>query len=321
MGGLKDQARQHRNTVTAGVIFGVIVGLCGGVVVALFYKSPSEPPPSPLAASDCADVRINASGSREAFSIRVESEGITLNRALEKKIAVGTTQTYKQWQDWLGDAALRQSQINIRFLGDARRFREIYGKPNGEEWTTTGFYRMRSNEALILYTPAFRASALGNAFHEISHLITARHLGATPPWLNEGLAEHYESLDVAGTNTRFKANEAHLRLLQRKGVVGVKTLTTLSQQEWMAEDAERRYASAWALIAFLMDTPDGAQTLRGTVREAYAGRCGARRDLGKTLEDYPGGTASLKDDWRAWLHRRYATLPRTRAITAGGSSL
>ncbi|EAQ98874.1 DUF1570 domain-containing protein [Congregibacter litoralis] len=332
MGGLRDQARQHRKTVTAGVIFGIAIGLCAGAAVAFFYKSPPSASPlrSPLsstqasappllAASDCADTGINAAEAEKAFSLRVESEGVTLNRALEEKLAVGTTRTYAQWQEWLGDGALRQSQINIRFVGDARRFREIYGKPNGEAWTTTGFYRMRSNEALILYTPAYRGSALGNAFHEISHLITARHLGATPPWLNEGLAEHYESLEVKGSNARFTSNADHLRLLQRRGAVSVDTLTTLSQQEWMGEDAERRYASAWALIAFLLETPAGAETLKGTVLTAYAGRCDSRRDLRVTLEDYPGGTASLQEDWQAWLSRRYTRLPHTREITADGS--
>ena len=137
-----------------------------------------------LAAPQCQEPGAPALKSAVPFSIAVHAEAATLPADMEHKIARGTKAAYAQWRDWLGEEALLHAQINIRFLGDDEQFRQIYGKPSSEEWTTTGFYRVRSNEALILYTAAYRPAALGSAFHEISHLFTAAHLGATPPWLN-----------------------------------------------------------------------------------------------------------------------------------------
>ncbi|MFK8043517.1 hypothetical protein [Congregibacter sp.] len=332
--------RTHQQkAVMRGVVLGVIAGLClGALAVAVFYEAPlaspapnSSPSSQPgaslstarhsLAASDCAidsptAASPTADSNNAALLMRIEAEGTTLSKELELEIAEGATYAYAQWREWLGDTALRPSQINIRFLGDAQRFREIYGKPNREEWTTTGFYRMRSNEALILHTPAFRSGALGNAFHEISHLITARHLGATPPWLNEGLAEHYETLHIVDGNVGFSENKQHLTLLEQRGAVPMDTLTQLSRENWMLKDAERRYASAWALIAFLMDTEAGRQTLRDTILDAYSGRCGSRRDLRDTLSRYPGGSEALQSDWLNWLSVRYAALKPRGQVTA-----
>ncbi|WOJ98248.1 hypothetical protein R0137_06680 [Congregibacter brevis] len=339
----------QQKAVMRGVVLGVVAGLClGALAVAVFYEAPLATPtssasapaqsgasptitPHSLAASDCAVTSPAVggpvvdspavTGKYAGFSIRIEAEGTTLSEDLELEIAEGATYAYAQWREWLGEKALRPSQINIRFLGDAQRFREIYGKPNREEWTTTGFYRMRSNEALILYTPAFRSSALGNAFHEISHLITARHLGATPPWLNEGLAELYETLHIVDGAVSFSENKQHLALLKLRGPVSMEALTQLSRETWMLKDAERRYASAWALIAFLMDTDLGKQTLRSTILEAYSGRCGTRSDFRDTLSRYPGGSSALQSDWLNWLNIRYSALNKLSGGITADSAL
>ncbi|WP_439105773.1 peptidase MA family metallohydrolase [Congregibacter sp.] len=308
---------QHQRGLIFGIAIGVVAGLVGGAVASgLLYQTPAPEASSPLAASDCTATSGVATNTSAPFSIRVQAEGTSLPVGLEQSLSAGTEFAYAQWQGWLGTNALRQSQINIRFLGDARRFQEIYGKPDAQEWTTTGFYRKRSNEALILYTPAYRSSALGNTFHEVSHLITAQHLGVTPPWLNEGLAEHYETLRIDANASRFAANVQHLQLLRKRTPLSINALTQLSRQEWMREDAERRYASAWALIAFLMDSPRGEQTLKHTIQSAYAARCEPGGNLRDMLARYPGGMDSLQDDWQNWLSGRYAALRPAGSVVA-----
>ena len=301
------------------VVFGrLVLGalVLGGIVVAKLLETPTVP--LPLTAPNCADsgnwtTGLLASGGSERFSVDLQAEDSTLPQDLKEQIVTGTHLTYAQWREWLGDDALQKSEIKLRFLGDAQRFKDIYGQPTGKEWTTTGFYRTRSNEALILYTPAYRASALANAFHEISHLMTAWHLGATPPWLNEGLAEYYETLQISAQQTRFDNNALHLQLLQAQGPVPLEQLTSLSRKAWMQNDVQRRYASAWSLIAFMMDSTPGRQTLRRVIEMAHDSRCQARPDLRESLSSYPGGLPGLERDWQAWLQARYRTVNVTPA--------
>ncbi|EED33995.1 conserved hypothetical protein [gamma proteobacterium NOR5-3] len=302
---------------TAAGVLGLMALLGGGTLLMHLRDKPPDPKVLALAAPHCSDSTATSPAATEPFSIAVQAESATLPEDLEHKIAVGAEAAYAQWREWLGDDALLHSRINIRFVGDDQQFRQIYGKPNADDWTTTGFYRMRSNEALILYTPEYQPLALGNAFHEISHLVTAAHLGATPPWLNEGLAEYYETLDVVDDDVRFAKNPLHIQLLRRRGALSVDAMTTLSRKEWMQEDAQRRYASAWSFISFMLHSEDGRRTLQRVVQQAYSQRCAARPDLRKTLADYPGGLQALESDWVAWLRdnlRVEATAPIDQAL-------
>ncbi|WOJ95089.1 DUF1570 domain-containing protein [Congregibacter variabilis] len=291
---------------------------CGALFLGAATRHLWDQPPAPevlaLAAPHCSQSSAVSATTSEPFSIAVQAQAAALPADLEQKIALGADAAYAQWREWLGEEALLHSRINIRFVGDDKQFREIYGKPSAEDWTTTGFYRMRSNEALILYTPKYRSTALGNAFHEVSHLVTASHLGATPPWLNEGLAEYYETLDVVDNGVRFAHNPLHIQLLRRQGPVSISDMTALSRKEWMQQDAQRRYASAWSFITFMLQSQDGRRTLQRVVQQAYMERCDARADLRESLRNYPGGLQSLQDDWFYWLEHQLSVLPaKTKA--------
>lgn len=259
---------------------------------------------SALAAPSCSAVSPSSNIVANDSALQIRAEQTTLPAGLDAQILAGTQRAYRQWESWIGEQALEKPSIKLRFLGDAQQFQEIYGKPNGEQWTTTGFYRTRSNEVLILHTPPYRDQALGNAFHEVSHLITAWQLGATPPWLNEGLAEYYETLDVTPGSNDFLSSAAHLALLKTRGSLGIQEITQLTQLEWMQRDAERRYASAWALTAFLMASEEGTKTLARVIKHAYTQRCAARPDLTKVLGTYPGGLSALESHWMSWLARQ-----------------
>ncbi|MFK7829062.1 MAG: hypothetical protein AB8B57_04710 [Congregibacter sp.] len=242
------------------------------------------------------------------FFVSVRAENAVLPASLESAIRAGARRSYAQWSEWLGREEMVRAHINIRFLGDEESFAQAYGKPNKDGWTTTGFYRVRSNEALVLYTPPFQGSALGTAYHEMSHLITAWHLGSTPPWLNEGIAEHFETMQLGWQNAEFAPNRLHLELLQTQGPVPLQELTQLSHKEWGLEDPLRRYASAWSLIAFLLDSRPGQQTLQQVVKRAHAQRCnprlslpGSPGSLREVLDSFPGGASSLEMQWRRWV--------------------
>lgn len=283
-----------------------------------------------------------------ALSIEVHVEDGVLPERYRAQIDAGTRRIYAQWRAWLGDAASASPPVNLRFVGNGERFTALWGKGAGADWTPTGFYRLRNNEAVVLYTPAYRDHALANAFHEISHLVTAWHLGASPPWLNEGIAEYFETMsfetmsfengaveneavengsaengyfastcfestyfastcfkntEIAGERARFKPSRAHLDLLRAQGPVPLDELLGIAGRDWTAEAPHRRYASAWSLIAFLMDSGPGRETLQALVRQAHAQRRAPAADLAPLLATYPGGRKALEAAWRRWVFR------------------
>lgn len=279
-------------------------------------QSFSDQPPTG-AAQDASSTLTLSSGHREFF-VSVRTENAVIPSRFEGQISAAAKRAYDQWRDWLGDEAMVRSHINVRFIGDEAQFRETYGKSKSDEWMPVGFYRIQSNEALILYTPSYQPLALSTAFHEVSHLITAWHLGPTPPWLNEGLAEHFETMQVSQQSARFADNAYHIDLLRSEGPVALRDIVQLSGKQWMASDTERRYASAWSLVAFMLDSPAGQRTLQSVIREAYAQRCTPGYELLETLGSYPGGITAFERDWRRWLDQRYSA--RSTSYTTRPSS-
>ena len=78
-------------------------------------------------------------------------------------------------------------------------------------------------------------------------------------------------------------------------------LLAIAGRDWTAEAAHRRYASAWSLIAFLMDSSAGRETLTALVRRAHAQRRAPTADLTPALATYPGGRQALEAAWRRWM--------------------
>ena len=302
---------------------------------------------------DGAEHPAEGAAGAVALSIEVHVEDGVLPERYRAQIDAGTRRIYAQWRAWLGAAASAGPPVNLRFVGNGERFSALWGKGAGANWTPTGFYRLRSNEAVVLYTPAYREHALANAFHEISHLVTAWHLGSSPPWLNEGIAEYFEtmsfepgsvengavengsaengsvengaaesayfestdfessyfkssyseSMEIAAERARFKPSRAHLDLLRAQGPLPLDELLGIAGRDWTAEAPHRRYASAWSLIAFLMDSSPGRETLRALVRQAHAQRRAPAADLASPLATYPGGRQALEAAWRRWVLR------------------
>ncbi len=238
----------------------------------------------------------------DAFNLDISIEDAVMPSSFEARVRAGARRTYEVWENWLGSDSLVPTQINLRLIGDTDRFTEVYGKADSEDWTTTGFYRIRSNEAVVLYTPQFQRTALSTAYHEISHLITAWHLGPTPPWLNEGIAEHFETMRLDWSTSQFPLNLRHLAVLKQSSPLSVDELTGLSRRDWGSAEPQRRYASAWALMSFLQGSGENMKTLRHVLREANAQRCSTPADLRNALATYPGGFAGLDEDLQRWLN-------------------
>lgn len=245
--------------------------------------------------------QLSVNAGAEEFFVTLQAEDAVLPGHMEGYVNAGASRAYDQWRDWLGDDAIVRSHINIRLLADEEKFREMWGRADREDWRATGFYRIRSNEAVVLYSKRYQMTALGTVFHEMSHLITAWQLGPTPPWLNEGIAEYFETMEVRWQGARFHPNWNHLRLLKSQEPPSLDTLTSLQGSDWTANDAQLRYAAAWSLIAFLFDSDEGRETLKGVVSVAHEQRCGGNSVLADSLSAYPGGREALESDWLQWI--------------------
>ncbi|MEL7045399.1 MAG: hypothetical protein AAGL66_10315 [Pseudomonadota bacterium] len=282
----------------------LLMGLVLGVVLAfaaMLFAPPREGP----ARAERQDVALScyAASANNKLAMSVTGVDVEVPQELHAQLDLASQQLNARWQDWLGVEELTPAPASLQFLGDAARFNSVYDGPNVEGSTATGFYRIRSHEAFVLFDETHRRSAAATALHELSHLHTAWHLGPTPAWLNEGLAEYFETLRP-GPPPAYVRSRSHLELLLSDGPVPLTDLLLFSRREFAREDAQRRYASAWSLTTFLLEHRAGREVFRALLRDAYANRCESGAELRlDALLTYPGGLESLEAAWGRWIKR------------------
>ena len=113
--------------------------------------------------------------------------------------------------------------------------------------------------------------------HEYVHQFLNAHDPDIPPWLNEGLACFYQTLERSGRDLRLGAPPpGYLQVLQERGILPVARLRAVTHQspEYRVGTGRNRfYASAWLLTARLMTGGDSGRAKVGAyLDDLRAGR-------------------------------------------------
>ncbi len=253
------------------------------------------------------DMRLSA----QDFSYRLMPEGLQLPVDFAGKVAAGSKRMYDVWHFLLGGNKLKQARIDVLLVADEARFAAYRASTSSDTFPIAGFYSMRSNQAFVKADPAQPARNLRVTYHEVSHLITASHLGPTPPWLTEGLAEYFETMQVRDQTGAVYPNEVHIRLLRSQVLPSLHAYLSIDRREWYGEHRERNYAIAWSLIHFLLQGSPGMHALQSTVRQVETHFCRPFSVLHALDKAYPGGLSRLDADWRRWLASRHFVAQQT----------
>jgi hypothetical protein len=246
---------------------------------------------------------VDMGNSKQDFTYEIIPDGVSLPIDFQGQLAAGSKRMYDTWHFFLGEESLRQSRIQVLLMGDPDRFDTYYAKasPSSGSKQVAGFYSTGKNQAVVRYNAKRPTQNLRTTFHEVSHLITASHLGPTPPWLTEGLAEYFETMQVQGQSGAIHPNRAHIELLRSTRVPRLQNYLSIDPPEWYQEDRDRNYAIAWSLVNFLMGDSPGMYALQKTIQQVHANFCKPFSVEGALSEAYPGGIRQLETDWRKWL--------------------
>lgn len=117
---------------------------------------------------------------------------------------------------------------------------------------SNGFYSHASNKAYLLYTND--QQAMQTAVHEATHAINRAMIGYSPKWLNEGLAEYSETINVSANAVNFYPNNNWTSngMINEK-LLPLDVLFSAESKEWNGQLRKRLYATSWAFIYFMME--------------------------------------------------------------------
>jgi hypothetical protein len=239
--------------------------------------------------------------TKQDFTYEIIADGVSLPIDFQGQLAAGSKRMYDTWHFFLGEQQLRQSRIRLRMIGGPGRFDAYYANVAVHPAQVSGFYTMHNNEAVVKFNAADPRRNLAVTFHEISHLITAAHLGPTPVWLTEGLAEYFETMQVKGQSGAIHPNWDHIKRLQMTPPPTLRGYLATDRTQWYGAQIHRNYAIAWSLVHFLLREAPAMYALRGVVKQARENFCKPFSAVSALEKAYPGGIARLEADWRKWL--------------------
>lgn len=133
-------------------------------------------------------------------------------------------------------------------------------RPDGTvDNAVAGYFQAGEDVNYITLSVGDRSNPYSTIFHEYVHFLLDANVGRTdlPPWLGEGLAEYYETLQVLeGQRVSLGTPpDGHLSLLRQNDLIPFKTfLATDNSSLHRGGDDSRTlfYAQAWALTHYLL---------------------------------------------------------------------
>ncbi len=216
---------------------------------------------------------LNYAGEKvfDYFTLDLNTESLPYD--FHQKLTLKLNKLFEVYGQLLDRSLLKKVDINLRIYASKTAFNQIKAKHNmpiGDN--TPGFYSHASNQAHLLLTS--HAATMRTATHEAAHAINRGIIGYSPKWLNEGLAEYSEYIEVAGHNSRVYPNENWTSNgLVSEQLLPLGKLLTATNSDWNSEIRNRLYATSWAFVYFMMDNQQRKGLLAKVIKYEQQNLC------------------------------------------------
>lgn len=140
-----------------------------------------------------------------------------------------------------------------------RPFKPLYqGKPQEH---IAGYFMPGQGINFVTLTIESRGAdpdeALRIVYHELVHLMVRNSAAGVPPWLNEGLAEYYRTLDITDGGRKVTVGRVEPRhvLTLREEFIPLEQLAAVDRGSPLYNEGTKAsvfYAQSWALVHYLL---------------------------------------------------------------------
>jgi hypothetical protein len=144
--------------------------------------------------------------------------------------------------------------IRIKVFGRLKTFKKVRDSiTSSRVVSNTGFY---SHKTKTIYVNK-HDDYISTIFHEINHAIVGQIIRPTPSWINEGMAEFFESFTIKknGVSMRlqnYRLEKTRIWILEKK--VNLQDLLNYSRREWKNKNlnpSSYSYSVSYSFICYL----------------------------------------------------------------------
>jgi hypothetical protein len=242
---------------------------------------------------------LNYAGEKvfDYFTLDLNTESLPYD--FNQRLTLKLNKLFEIYGQLLDKSSLKKVDINLRVYASKVAFNQIKAKHNMPiSDNTPGFYSHGSNQAHLLLTN--HAATMRTATHEAAHAINRGIIGYSPKWLNEGLAEYSEYIEVKGKSSRVYPNQNWIsKGLVSEQLLPLDKLLAATNGDWNSKLRSRLYATSWAFIYFMMDNQERKGMLAKVIKYEQQNLCDVTgiQQMKKVIGMSPEGLQRQFSSW------------------------
>lgn len=246
-----------------------------------------------------------------SFELKIASLATTPPPFFRDRLSATIKDIDSIYRKYLPKRQLHPVKVNLMLAGNLSAYNKLKARYASQVGASQGFYSSKHNLAAVWHRED--SQAFRTAIHESVHVMNAGQFGGTPRWLNEGLAEYFESsefLETVELNTRYESiinnntrNKSNMIFVDDRAPLSMGLVELLtSEQDWQGQKQDALYQHSHNFVRFLFQHKNGKQLLRKLFEHLSAQRC-ENKNVDEILASYPGGLNQLNRDWLGWRQR------------------
>ncbi|UCC23289.1 MAG: DUF1570 domain-containing protein [Planctomycetota bacterium] len=248
--------------------------------------------------------------------------GCELTRPVERAIVFGVSRIFETYRQSFGFSYPDNFKIQITIFINKDRFVEYQKEQGKKSIADSAYYSVRFREGVVYWRTYSKKTKdakdmVSAVFHEVSHMLLMTEVRGIPLWINEGLAEYFDGLNVFGENRRVYLHEHHHRWIKRWNrnsfPVELDEYLSLKHKEWHklnreVENCNAAYTMGYSLVYFMMSRSSTEKVLKELLWDFK--RHGRKANsIAIINKHYRGGLENFEKQWRKWIPKARSYRP------------
>ncbi|KZN69211.1 DUF4124 domain-containing protein [Pseudoalteromonas luteoviolacea] len=230
----------------------------------------------------------------------LEISGQTISTQFKNTLSARLNAIFRGYTSIVGLKAMRKVTLRIQILPSRRLYERTVKAYGGAPSGTAGVYFGTKNTAYVEQT-SYEAT-MQTAIHEAVHAINQAVIGFSPRWLNEGLAEYFETVEISMQVGKVTPSNHITKSGYIKGQVLRPSQLIGAEDTWQTSDPVLLYRSSWAFVHFLMSTSSGKQSLKALMLQEQKEPCSSL-DYANVKRVLNGSYPNMQSAYTMFLNR------------------
>ena len=249
----------------------------------------------------------NISPQLKDLEIHVKRQDFTLTGDLQQHTLDNIRHIYQRYRRDFGLDLHGTAEVNVFLIEKQDDFQQwMVERIGSSSRHYAGVFIPATNEVAVWKWAENEQQVAQTILHESSHVLLYQLSPSAPVWLQEGLAQYFQTLETQpdGRQRISALPDAQKRIqtwVEQQRLITLRQYLSLDDAQWrkMAHQLNAiPYTVAWATTAFLMSKPVGRSILRQLLQDLEKNH--QKPTLQRIDHLYPGGLSRLEYDFFRW---------------------